>query len=508
MSLLDHRILVNAPPDLVWEQLSNLQQLPKWLADCAQTSILTTNQRGVGVRLRNTMNNGPSIVQEIVSWYEGLGYEYVVVDGRPYQSNRGRIRVKATPEGTVIQWTFEYTLRGFMSGLRNKLSVRRRLEREIVESLQGLKHHIDAIGIRMDQADRDKAAMRPAPTARERAAMAAQLAEQQDEALGETVHHPPPPLPETPGTALPASPASIDVYEDDLPPVPVTEVPAVVFEDDLPSLPLGQEPPISDEDTKPRSPEMAVTQKSAVVDDAAFRPPESLTEEVETEPEREFPPDLATETHVAEFSAPPVSSTDMITETIPAAPPPDTSAFHPPVLQDMGIEPGESDFAADSDVETQLPEPTPSESPAIPTDDPVGPSIWEVFGVASPSHTTTQEPAIEEPQEVTAEVIEDFPIVVPGAPVDMPDFASGDSIAPVDSPEAPTGSELVEEDADIHPAVQSMLEHLASPMEPIPEQAEADSQTSEQPASPSSTIAEGLRQKLAQKRVSVRRRKR
>ncbi len=179
MTLIDHRVLVSAPPEIVWELLSDLTALPKWHVNCTQASILTSHRTGTGTRRRITRQKGPSIVEEILSWYSNLGYEYTIVDGMPFSSNRGRVRLQPIPEGTIVQWTLEYQHAGFMSGLRDRLATRRQLNKEIQSSLKRLKKLVESTGIRMDAETRERVSLRPAPTASERAALSESLARTQ-----------------------------------------------------------------------------------------------------------------------------------------------------------------------------------------------------------------------------------------------------------------------------------------------------------------------------------------
>jgi len=139
---IDHAIAIAAPQSVVWVQISDLSKNPRWQANCESVSYLTTMHSGRGTRWRMHTRRGVEYVLEITAWYDRLGYEYVIVDGAPYANSRGRLRLQEAPEGTVVQWTFNYEMKGLLSGLRNSLNVRRSLDREIIESLQNLYTYI------------------------------------------------------------------------------------------------------------------------------------------------------------------------------------------------------------------------------------------------------------------------------------------------------------------------------------------------------------------------------
>jgi len=138
MTILDHRILIPKSPEKIWEFLSDLSQISSWQVDCKSVSILTSKHTGAGVRWRQTANSGRSYVAEVTAWYDGLGYEYTLVDGAPFSENKGRIRLQEIAEGTVVQWTLTYETSGVLAGVRNTVSLKRQFESTMVDSLKNL----------------------------------------------------------------------------------------------------------------------------------------------------------------------------------------------------------------------------------------------------------------------------------------------------------------------------------------------------------------------------------
>jgi uncharacterized membrane protein len=142
MNIIDHRILIPASQDKVWHHISDVTANVNWQVDCKSVSILTTMRFGSGLRWRYTSQNGKEYVVEVTAWYDRLGYEYRIVDGVSYKSNKGIIRLQELPEGTVVQWTFTYEPAGFIGGLQNSLSTKRRIEKEMIDSLRMLYRYI------------------------------------------------------------------------------------------------------------------------------------------------------------------------------------------------------------------------------------------------------------------------------------------------------------------------------------------------------------------------------
>jgi hypothetical protein len=147
MNILDQRILIpDTAPEAVWAHISNIAQNPTWQVDCRSVSFLSTRRTGAGVRWRYTNDQGRECVVETTAWYEGLGYEYTFVDGAPFRSSRGRIRLQEIPEGTVVQWTLNYETGGVLGGVKNTISTRRRLEGAMVDSLKTLWRYLSQPG--------------------------------------------------------------------------------------------------------------------------------------------------------------------------------------------------------------------------------------------------------------------------------------------------------------------------------------------------------------------------
>lgn len=143
MTTIDQRILIPAPPDVVWAIVSNIDNNVKWQIECRSVSHLSSRRSGPGVRWRTTGPGNREQVQEITAWYDGLGYEYTVVDGLPLQNAKGRVRLQEIPEGTIVQWSFSYEAKGLVGGLRNSLATRRKIETAMVESLKNLWRYVN-----------------------------------------------------------------------------------------------------------------------------------------------------------------------------------------------------------------------------------------------------------------------------------------------------------------------------------------------------------------------------
>ena len=420
MTLIDRRVLVNAPPEIVWELLGDLTALPKWHVNCTQSRILSTHQRGVGVRWRSTMRRGPDVINDVMSWYENLGYEYIIVDG-PYRSGRGRIRLQAIPEGTVVQWTLEYQPKGPLAGLRNALLIRRRVDSEIASSLKQLKRLVESTGIRMDAAAREKVAMRPAPSVSERAALAASATtkthavQRPAQAAGQTIAKMPPIPPETakPTAERAASAPIIEeppLNEDDTRPNPAIAAPVppastrpVVLPEQMAAR--ADEAAARESEAPPGLEPETISEQPATADKEEAITEDFLSASLEPAVEVESPPDILDFFEAAlepgfEEAAPPAPETaDQPADESPAeagdqVPPTPL----PPVI-------AEKASTADSPESAPSAEETAILSNMAETPEASGPSIWDVFGITPPSaDAIVEQPPHEEAPAIAHEI--------------------------------------------------------------------------------------------------------
>jgi hypothetical protein len=169
VSLIDQRILVVAPADVVWSYLTAPSTMQKWNRLAKQLSILSTHATGVGARRRCTDERGRMTIEEITAWVDNIGYEYTMIDGA-YRSLKGRIRLQAVAEGTIVNWTVDYHLKGILIGVRNVLFFRRGYQRMMADSLRELRKVVEKSGVKLDPERQARFAMQADPGIEARAA--------------------------------------------------------------------------------------------------------------------------------------------------------------------------------------------------------------------------------------------------------------------------------------------------------------------------------------------------
>jgi len=387
--LIDQRILIDAPPDVVWQVISDQSQLVRWHAGYTSVSVLTTQQRGGGVRRRCTLASGKDVIEEISAWVESMGYEYRRVEGGPYKSYQGRLRLQLGPDGTSVQWTVNYTPRGVIGFVQDRLSGNRALAQMVTDSLRQLRREVDALGQRMNDEARARAAIRGRLNADERAAYAARqtaASDGQDAESGEPPVRPAPPAEPSFVSELVAAEPAIDPMADTQP----QDAPMTPTEPALRAERETTEPPA------PPAPAVDLASEAEIPLHQRVTPAHGIPS---------VQPSSSVVEHPAPHEpAPPIPPPAEIKPPVPAAPPP--SEIKPPAppaqaevdpyvrfrrpadaTKELTSTPPDGVRPAElaKEAAASLPEARPGLPPQTPITDTGEISIWEVFGLRRPS---------------------------------------------------------------------------------------------------------------------------
>lgn len=339
--VIDHAISIPSRQTHVWNVIRDISQNPDWQLDSQRVQFLTTSKSGRGTRWRNTTAKGKEQVIEILAWYEGLGYEYRIVDGANFENSRGRIRLQEAPEGTIVQWTFSYEVKGFMGSLQNNLGAKRQLDNEIIQGLRQLYTIIkDAKADERLVPEESKSYLKEAPDVEERAKY--------------QPRHP---------SAVKAQELTA-IQDNDAAYRPPTRSTG--------SIPAIVEPPLEQDDTRPNPSVQPEAPKPAIMESPAPRSPMN-------EPDflRHMPEQMPTNNFVVSSPAP-TTAPKPEEETAPAPPPipAETEAAKP--LPQAKVEPlsPERDFNKMDTAQV---------------------SVFELFGLPKPSETEKVRAIDEEP---------------------------------------------------------------------------------------------------------------
>jgi len=357
VTLIDQRILIDAPPQVIWDYIADPDKLVEWHAGYSSISVLTTQRTGVGVRRRCALvSGGKDVIEQIVAWVEGLGYEYTIVEGGPYRSFRGRFRLQPGPDGTSVQWTVEYTPRGPLGWLRDRLSGQKQLTALMAASLRELRQQINALGVRMDVAYRARLGIQGRLNAAERAQYQRRhpAPEGVAPATANNAEQAASPSPTQPAPAEP-TPVRHDVDTEPKPPAGLRE--ALTAQQEAAEALPPPPPPARITPPEPVRPVVSTLPQTALLSERAAdhqrpTPPRGIPA-VRPSATTEEPPPAA---RPAVASAETATARPTPPHGVPASPSQDTTADERPTLP-----------------------------PPVPKTDTGELSIWEIFGIPRPS---------------------------------------------------------------------------------------------------------------------------
>ena len=436
----------------VWEILSDHNTLPQWRVDCRAVSILSTHHVGQGVRRRISPQRGKDFLEDFKAWYNGFGYEYQIMDSKSYKYNLSRLRLQATPEGTIVQWTIEYDIKGFWAQLLGGRRRRYLLEKTVIDSLRELRRYVVAKGIPIDDVYRTKAGVQDAPDVEKRAAYGAQLfsqieaTEQVEDATG----------PNKPVTLAAEQPAAIPeppVRPDDTPSIPLAPPPSFItsqFDVKTPAVDEFAEeaesvsaPKVSD--TQPSAPITLMPEVKADTLTVETSAPSSTPVTMQPPSFEPTPPPSVEEVQIevaasvssVETKTSPVNQTvaqPVVKEAEKSTPSTPAVMSAPDTSEEKLITVIDKRFMEDTRAKTK-PKPPEGLAEALAKDEPPKRhrdtdqmSIWDVFGVARPAELDTS---------VTSPSADDSPAEITPAPVQMsaPPTTTPAKIEVADTPE-------------------------------------------------------------------------
>lgn len=409
MATIDQRILIPVSQEGVWAYLSEIGNNPSWQTDCQGISFLSSKRQGVGTRWRATDDKGHDAIYEVLSWYNGLGYEYTCIDGCNYRESRVRIRLQEIAEGTIVQWTYSFEPKGLLSGRSS-----RQLENVMAASLKSLYRQVKTANKSGQLTPRSL--MQDSPDVGGRSSYQPRHAAQFDEKKH---------IPGTPMPVISEPPIVADdgqefeafvfdeppIVESDTRPHPVItetgESAALKAEKESSAASVTLDEPDFLADVPARSEAAALDFELNVpvagtaetfVDDAIFAPPEEVQPE---EPAKPLPSQVMTEA----LDAVVVEAAPEIAPEPAAAP----QAEPEPRLEVIKADP----------LETQdLPPLEPALPTATPTHEGETRSIWEIFGLPKPSEVggtpaplTHAETSVTAATEATSEPKQDAQLV-------------------------------------------------------------------------------------------------
>ena len=149
MSRIEVSVDIGAPPEVVWEFVSDLRRIPDWIEDTlAMLSVEPEPARLGTVYKERSRIMGP--VSRVTTW------TIAEFDAPRFQKHDGRVPMMAAtsvsfglePSGAGTKFTlvFEYMPGNPLSSLTDGLFVRKNLERGFRRSIQNLKALVEVEG--------------------------------------------------------------------------------------------------------------------------------------------------------------------------------------------------------------------------------------------------------------------------------------------------------------------------------------------------------------------------
>lgn len=77
---VEHSIVINAPPDVVWEVVGDFNGLPRWLSTITDSRIILGKNRQEGAIRELTRANGTKVQEKLIAyepWNMSIGYTYI-----------------------------------------------------------------------------------------------------------------------------------------------------------------------------------------------------------------------------------------------------------------------------------------------------------------------------------------------------------------------------------------------------------------------------------------------
>jgi uncharacterized membrane protein len=156
---LNHSIEVSAPPDAVWNYISDPENYLHFMSGVTRWEVAGDKPKGLGARFRMLIRAGSAEVGgliEVVEWDEGRDIAWNSVTG---VDQRGRWRVRELADGgTRIEFRFAYGVAGSgISGIVAEMVAAPTLNAHLRKSLQQLKRQVELEQQRVEAARRREA---------------------------------------------------------------------------------------------------------------------------------------------------------------------------------------------------------------------------------------------------------------------------------------------------------------------------------------------------------------
>lgn len=154
MRVLDERVEIDAPADLVWGLLADFGGVSKWAPGMRASIILGDRHQGVGAMRAMRHAWGFQFQERITQWHEGKGFSFDVIRAPFPMAEVKETWVMAPRDGVaVVETQVRYGMRlGPLGRLIDWAVVRFIVRREMRGGLGGLKSYAERAAATLDPA--------------------------------------------------------------------------------------------------------------------------------------------------------------------------------------------------------------------------------------------------------------------------------------------------------------------------------------------------------------------
>jgi len=141
---VSNQLRVNLPAQQVWQVLEDYSSVEKFAVTIKSSPVITEIKTGVGAKRRCTFNNGDSLVEEIITYQEGHGFEMALSEfSMPLKSMKAGMYVKEVDTNTceIIMTTDFETKAGPLGWLMGVLLMKPIMKSVFRKIMTGLAVH-------------------------------------------------------------------------------------------------------------------------------------------------------------------------------------------------------------------------------------------------------------------------------------------------------------------------------------------------------------------------------
>jgi ligand-binding SRPBCC domain-containing protein len=147
MATIRNEILIQAPPEKIWQVLATPDLLDKYDPTVKRSSLISDEKTSIGAKRRVDMLDGKNWFEEKITQYqpnESLTYELTACSF-PVHKLKHSYSFQKIGEKTKVSQVMEYTVKfGLLGKLLDVLMIRRQSDAGIKKFFSGLKSYIES----------------------------------------------------------------------------------------------------------------------------------------------------------------------------------------------------------------------------------------------------------------------------------------------------------------------------------------------------------------------------